>query len=170
MTAWHKTILAAKRPLRVKLRRYDFARQVFAGRGRRICDDRPVVSRFAYLRDRLFWLGVALYALNRWWLKPHFHTAFLRGYFNDLWLIACALPPLLWLHRRLGLRGHDLPPTFAEITFHFVVWSAVCEGIAPHWIKRATGDWWDVAAYGVGALIAGLWWNRKLLRNRWHEL
>ena len=30
-------------------------------------------------------------------------------------------------------------------------------------MRRATGDPWDVAAYAVGGLLAGLWWQR----DRW---
>src|SRR5439155_1017652 len=41
-------------------------------------------------------------AAHRWGLKPRLHSLFLHGYFNALFLIPCALPPILWLHRRFG--------------------------------------------------------------------
>ena len=44
------------------------------------------------LRDPLFLVAFAAYALNRWVLKPHTHSVFIHGYFNDLWLIPAALP------------------------------------------------------------------------------
>jgi hypothetical protein len=54
------------------------------------------VKIFCYYRDGLFVLCCLLYAVNRWVVSPHAHSAFLRGHFNDLLLIPCALP----------LRGH----------------------------------------------------------------
>lgn len=90
----------------------------------------------------------------------------MRNHFNDLWMIPCALPPLLWLYRRLGLRQHDRPPEVSEMVFHLVFWSLFCEGLGPFLVPRSTGDPWDVAAYSAGALVAGLWWRRRsLFRN-----
>ena len=106
---------------------------------------------FHYLRDPLFLLGCAAYTLNRWLIKPHTHTGFFHSYFNDVWLIPCALPPILWLHRRFGLRSHDNAPTFSEIAPHLVFWSVLFEWIGPKF---------DALAYAVGAMRAGLWWYR----------
>ena len=119
------------------------------------------MRRFRYLRDPLFLTGCAAYAINRWLIKPHVHTGFLHSQFNDLWLIPCALPPVLWLHRRLGLRAPDHAPTFYEITFHLVFWSALFEWIGPKFVPHTTGDPADVLAYVVGAILAGLWWHRE---------
>jgi hypothetical protein len=99
----------------------------------------------------------ALYALNRWILKPRLHSSFLHSHFNDLLLIPAALPLVLWLQRRLGLRSHDGPPEAPEIALHFVVWSVMAEGIAPL-LVQATGDWRDVLSYAAGALVSGAWW------------
>jgi hypothetical protein len=121
---------------------------------------------FRYLRDPLFLFGCAAYALNRWLLKPHLHSTFLHSYFNDLFLIPCALPPLLLLQRWLKLRSHDGPPTAGEIGFQLVVWSILFEWIGPHIMPHAVGDPWDVVAYAVGGLFAGLWWNWRPLRLR----
>lgn len=124
------------------------------------------VKPFGYLRDRLFLLGCLLYALNRWGLKPRLHIAFLHDHFNDSLLIACALPPLLYLHRLLKLRSHDRPPTPAEIGWHLVFWSVLFEVIGPRILPHATGDPWDVVAYVVGGILAGLWWQRSRLLHR----
>jgi hypothetical protein len=91
-------------------------------------------------------------------------NAFMRGHFDDLLLIPCALPLLLLAQRGLGLRTHDQPPSASEISFHLVVWSILFEVIGPHLIRRATGDPRDVVAYVSGGILAGLWWNRKRLR------
>ncbi len=121
------------------------------------------MTRFRYLREPLFILGCALYALNRFWWKPHCHSAFLHSYFNDLLLIPCALPPLLFLHRRLKLRTHDQPPTFLELAGHLLVWSFLFEIVGPHFIHHTTGDLWDIAAYCAGGLVAFFWWQRGAL-------
>ena len=123
-----------------------------------------VVSRFAYLRDGGFLAASAAYALNRWLLKPLLPSPFLRGYCNDLLLIPAALPVVLWLQRLLGLRRHDRAPTWSEIAVHLAVWSLICEGIGPTWLHRGTADPWDLAAYAVGGLAAGLWWHRPAPR------
>jgi hypothetical protein len=118
-----------------------------------------VSARFRYCGDTLFLAASALYAINRWLVKPHTSSPFLRGHFNDLLLIPCALPPLLWLHRTLGMRTHDAPPTAGEIATHVVIWSLVCEVIGPAFLPR-TGDIWDVCAYAAGACMAAAWWMR----------
>jgi hypothetical protein len=118
---------------------------------------------FLYLRDPLFLLGCAAYALNRWLLKPHLPSIFLHSHFNDLWLIPCALPPVLLIQRWFKLRSHDGPPMPGEILFQLIVWSILFEAIAPHFWSRFTGDPRDVVAYAAGGLLAGLCWHR----HRW---
>jgi hypothetical protein len=138
-----------------------FVRQTPARRGSRINPPGLAVKGFQYLRDPLFLGGCVLYALNRWLLKPHLHQVFLNAWFNDLLLIPCALPPLLWMHRLLKLRGHDAPPSAAEIGLHLAFWSLLFEWWGPHLFRHATGDWLDVAAYVVGGIAAWGWWNRN---------
>ena len=127
------------------------------------------MERFRYGADPLCLLCCAAYVLNRWLLKPHWHSAFLHGYFNDLLLIPCALPPLLWLQRRFSLRQHDRPPQGAEVLFHLVVWSLLFELVGPQLVKHATGDPLDVAAYAVGGLFAFAWWNWSRESRARHE-
>jgi hypothetical protein len=119
------------------------------------------MKRFGYWHDPLCLICCALYGLNRWGLKPSVHSAFLRGQFDDLLLIPCALPVVLWMQRWLRLRNHDLPPTWGEIGFHIVVWSILFEAIGPH-IMRVTGDPLDVLAYAVGGAAAGCIWQGVL--------
>ena len=130
------------------------------------------MKKFRYLADGLFLICCSLYALNRWLLKPHLHSAFLHDHFDDLLLMPCALPPLLLLQRWLRLRTDDGAPAFGEITLYFFVWSILFELIGPHLLRRATGDPWDVAAYAVGGILAGFWWQRDQLLRSWtaHEL
>lgn len=121
------------------------------------------MTGFSYLRDRLFLLTCGLYALNRWLLRPRVHSPFLHDHFNDVLLIPCALPPLLLMQRWLKLRLDDRPPTAGEIALYLVVWSVLFEVIGPHIMPWTVGDAWDVAAYVVGGVLAGLWWNRRRL-------
>ena len=123
------------------------------------------MKSFAFHRDPLFGIGCAAYALNRWVFKPLFATPFLHSHFNDLWLIPCALPLILWIHRRLGWRG-SAPPTFAEVTGHLLLWSFLFEIIGPHLLPHVTGDYWDMACYWSGGLVAWVWWNRFRLWPR----
>jgi hypothetical protein len=113
------------------------------------------------MRDALFLLGCVAYIVNRWLIKPHFHTGIFHSQFNDLWLIPCGLPPILWLHRKLGLRSHDDAPCFTEISCHLVFWSILFEWIGPRIVTHAVGELADVFAYVVGAIISALWWNRE---------
>jgi len=113
--------------------------------------------RFGYVFDPLFLLCCALYAANRWWIKPHCHIEFFHSWFNDCLLIPCALPPLLLMHRVLGLRPRWAMPTFGEIAAHWAGWSVLFEVIGPH-IMRTVGDPWDAVAYAGGAVVAaGVW-------------
>lgn len=122
------------------------------------------MKQFGYWRDPLFLLCCALYALNRWALKPYLPSGFLHGQFNDLLLIPCALPLVLWLQRQIGLRRHDAPPRFREIGFHLAVWSVLFELVGPRFLP-VTGDPLDVLAYFAGGALAAVWWNRPVLRR-----
>jgi hypothetical protein len=119
------------------------------------------MQRFNYMRDPLFLVGCVAYVVNRWLIKPHFHAGFLHSQFNDLWLVPCALPPILWLHRRLGLRSHDDAPRFSEIFCHLVFWSLLFEWIGPKIVPHAVGELADIFAYAGGAILTALWWNRE---------
>lgn len=99
-----------------------------------------------------------MYLGARLWLRAIFPGGFWHNQFTDLLLIPAALPIILWLQRRIGLRCHDSRPTWTEVALHLVVWALAAELIAPHLFATATGDWRDVAAYAAGAVVAGGWW------------
>lgn len=117
------------------------------------------MNRFRYGRDPLCLVACAGYSLNRWLLPLAWKGTFLRGYFSDTLLIPAALPLLLWIQRRAGLRTADNRPDWREILLHLTVWSIAAEIIAPHYFTHATGDPWDFAAYAGGALLSGLIWH-----------
>ena len=116
------------------------------------------MKRFRYTVDPLCLTAATCYAANRWIVPAALKGPFLRGYFADVLLIPAALPLMLWLQRRMGLRSHDAPPSRREVWSHVLVWSVAAELVAPFLFGRATGDWWDVAAYAAGAVIAMYFW------------
>jgi len=117
------------------------------------------MKRFGYVRDPVCLVACTCYAANRWLIPIALKGIFLRGYFSDVLLIPAALPPVLRLHRWLGLRAGDAPPRWGEIALHVAVWSVAAELVAPHFFHRATGDPWDVVAYAGGAIVSGLLWH-----------
>lgn len=125
---------------------------------------------YRFYNDPIFIIGCIAYALNRWCFKPLIPLEFLHSYFNDLWLIPCALPPVLWLHSRLGLRPRDTPPSVSEVALHLVGWSIICEWIGPRLITHATADPMDILAYAIGGLVAVLWWSRDAVYADPHPL
>lgn len=118
------------------------------------------MNRFRYALDPLCLAAGVAYLIGRGWLRPRFPGSFWDYHFTDLLLIPAALPVLLWAQRRLGLRAHDAPPSWAEIGLHLAVWSIAAELVAPLAFHSATGDWRDVLAYTTGAILAGAWWSR----------
>ena len=117
------------------------------------------MSRFAYARDPLCLAACAIYVVNRVWLRAHVGGPFLTGQCNDLLLIPAALPLVLWIQRRLGLRPDDRPPAWREIGVHLAAWTLAAEVVMPQFTARATADWRDAIAYGAGALVSGVWWH-----------
>jgi hypothetical protein len=117
------------------------------------------MKRFGYMRDPLCVVACLLYLVNRCWLRQDLGGVFMSGHFNDLLLIPAALPLVLWVQRKLGVRAHDQRPRWQEIGMHVAVWTMAAEIVTPLFTQRATADWRDAIAYAVGALAAGTWWN-----------
>lgn len=116
--------------------------------------------RFRYALDPLCLAACALYALNRWVLKPAFPAStFLHGHLADVLLIPAALPLVLWLQRRLAVRTHDATPSVGEVAMHLVVWAILAEGVGPFFLHQGTADGWDIAAYSAGAVASSVWWS-----------
>lgn len=120
-----------------------------------------LTKKFSGLRDPFFLGCCALYAMNRFLIKPQVAGGFFHNWFNDLLFIPCALPILLAVHRALGLRKHDGPPTAVEVFSHLAGWAVLVEVIGSRLLHRGTTDPLDVLAYALGALAAMLWWRRE---------
>lgn len=121
-----------------------------------------MARRFRYAADPVCLTAIAAYLLNRAVLAPLCADAlpFLRTHFADLLLVPAALPLLLWLQRRAGLRTHDAPPTPGEIASVTALWAVLFEAVLPALLGRGISDPLDVIAYAVGALVAALMWSR----------
>jgi ubiquinone/menaquinone biosynthesis C-methylase UbiE len=140
--------------------------KVAIGHRCRLGDNRASVRPFRYLLDPLCLSACLLYAVNRWLIAPLCAWPFLHEHFNDLLLIPAALPPILGLQRWIGLRKRNAPPTLAEIFSHLFIWSLISELVGPLVFAGPVADVLDVVAYSAGALVAGVWWNRKSLVSR----
>jgi hypothetical protein len=123
---------------------------------------------FAYLADKTFLAACFLYAANRFWGKPYFGHSFnfLRSHFDDCLLIPAALPPLLYVFHRLGLRRDDSPPSLREVAEWTLLWAVTFEWVFPRFLGRGIGDWRDVIAYAVGGLVSWLLWKGSLQTPR----
>lgn len=118
--------------------------------------------RFGYLHDPLFLLSLALYAINRWLIKPHVEGGFFHSHLNDLICIPFLVPPMLFCARRLGLRHHDDIPQVHEIIVPLVIWSILFEIVyprLPYWNRWATSDHRDILFYALGGLGATVLWS-----------
>ena len=119
-------------------------------------------QRFGYLTDKTFLAACCLYAANRFWGKPLLGDSlpFLRTHFDDFLLIPAALPPLLYVFRKLGLRCDDSQPRLREVAEWTLVWSFAFEWAFPRFLLKGVADWRDVLAYAAGALVSWLLWRR----------
>ena len=118
--------------------------------------------RFLFLRDPLFLGSVALYFLNRGFLKAEFpENLFLHGYLTDVLCLPVWVPFMVWGMRKLGLRDES-PPRWSEILVPLVFWSLMFE----FWLPQTTvfgrfsrGDPFDIMAYAAGGIAAFLVWK-----------
>jgi hypothetical protein len=111
--------------------------------------------------DPICLLAIALFVVNRWWLKPAgVAPTFTHGYVNDLLCLPIFVPLSLLMQRWVRLRRHDRPPLAWEIVQHWIVFSVTFELIVPRLPGfRSTADAWDVVAYLVGAAVAWIGWH-----------
>ena len=103
---------------------------------------------------------MACYGLHRCWQTVFPDSGWMDRYWNDLWMLPCALPLILSLYSALGLREPATPPSGTEIFWHGVLWGLMAEFMGPLYFKHAVGDLWDLVAYAVGGIV---------LFYRWHH-
>lgn len=118
--------------------------------------------RFRYIADPVCIASVALYAVNRWFLKPNgIGGVFTAGYLNDVLCLPLFLPLILFVQRVVRLRNHDGYPLAWEVLQHWLVFSVVFEVVIPRFPQyyRSTADPLDVVAYFAGGLVSWLYWT-----------
>jgi hypothetical protein len=117
---------------------------------------------FRYLADPVCIASLVLYAINRFYLKPH-HIGgwFTHGYLNDVLCLPLFVPMILRVQRLIGLRRHDGYPRGWEILQHWAAFSIVFQLILPRYPKTFTtaGDHWDMLAYATGGIMAWTCWR-----------
>ena len=118
---------------------------------------------FRYCLDPIALCAMGIYLFNRFVIRSSNwgDIPFVREHLNDLLCLPIFLPAVLLVHRGMGLRRHDGPPSRFEILYHLVIWSIIFEGIAPSMtnVYQTTADPLDVVAYVAGALAAGMMWG-----------
>ncbi len=86
---------------------------------------------FAYLRDPLFLSCFSVYWVHRYMAAHGVSTPLLSSHLNDLICIPFWVPIMLWIERRIGVRGHDEPPNALEIVIPLVVIAVAFEVVIP---------------------------------------
>jgi hypothetical protein len=124
--------------------------------------------QFLYLRDPVFLFSLFAFWANRGLLQPLTKSGLFHTSLNDLICIPFWVPLMLWVMRRLHLRGHDGPPRWYEILTSLIWWSFVLEW----WVPRSSpfrgltvADPLDVVSYAVGALFAAMFWRWRYRKS-----
>ncbi|HEX5243833.1 MAG TPA: hypothetical protein VFW23_11275 [Tepidisphaeraceae bacterium] len=118
--------------------------------------------KFHFFGDPICLASMIIYAVNRWYFKPHhIGGAFTQGYVNDLLCLPLFLPLILGVQRLIGLRKHDAPPRMWEVVQHAIIFSILFEVILPRYPRQfhTTADPWDAVAYLVGGVCAWMGWK-----------
>lgn len=111
------------------------------------------------LKDPFWMVSIACYAFHKCWQLVSPGSGWMDHYWNDLWMLPCALPMILSLYVVLGLREPTACPTWAEILWHGVLWGLMAEFVGPLLFKHSVGDPWDLLAYAVGGVVFFCRWH-----------
>jgi hypothetical protein len=117
--------------------------------------------QFRYLADPVCMAALALYAINRFYLKPH-HIGgwFTHGYFNDVLCLPLFVPVILYVQHLAGVRRHRQFPRVWEVLQACAAFVLVFQVITPRFpqVFITAGDPYDILAYLAGGGIAwGCW-------------
>jgi hypothetical protein len=122
---------------------------------------------FRYLADPVCVGSLVLFAINRFYWKPH-HIGgwFTHGYLNDVLCLPLFLPIILRGQTVLRLRAHDGPPRMWEVLQHWIIFSVVFEVVLPRFPQTfdTIADPFDVVAYLVGGAIAYCCWHCRRVK------
>jgi hypothetical protein len=112
----------------------------------------------------LFVVAIVAYAANRWGMKPRWPgNVFLQNYFNDLWMMPCAVPAWCWGCEALKIRAPFQRARSREIVALLVLWSVLFEVMGPRFLHHGVADVRDVIAYATGAFLTAAVMNLEAL-------
>lgn len=105
-------------------------------------------------RRQVFWVSFVLFVVHQLLQKGFsIHLPFLHAYLDPFLSMPIVLGLLDWERtRRHGWR--PLQPWEIAVTALLLI--LLFEWAFPIWNPAFTADWWDVPAYGAGALLYGL--------------
>ena len=123
---------------------------------------------FGYISDPLFVLCIVIYITNKWIIlgSGSVVNTFQLNYLNDVLLVPCCIPILLYFVDRLGHRVAT-PPTITEIVVCLILWSVILEYVGPKFLSRGTADPLDVVAYWSGGIVSWFLWKTFPLSWGW---
>ena len=129
------------------------------------------MKNYSPLRDALWLASVALFVLNRYWIKPNFDGWFWHSSLNDVLCLPVWMPICAWVFAKLKLRD-NAPPRPLEIAVCLLFWSCVFEIWLPQtdvFGRFAPGDPFDILAYAVGGVVGWVWWQTIFGHKRRQE-
>jgi hypothetical protein len=130
----------------------------------------PVEPRgaFGYWRDPVFLVCLAIYVVNRLFIKPNLHhySPLFHGHLNDTLTVPVALPIYLLVYRWIRFRPDDEPPRWWEVLPHVVVWMVFFEWFGPLYLHRGVADPIDAWCIAGGGLAAWVLWQRDWLMRK----
>jgi hypothetical protein len=116
-------------------------------------------------KRQLFWVSLLLFAVHQLLQKGFgIHLPFLHAYLDPFLAMPIILGVFDW--ERRWRYGAD-PLRIWEVGVATLVFSILFEWGFPRWDPRFTADWYDVLAYGLGAVVyvwAGV--SSKVAGNR----
>lgn len=118
--------------------------------------------RYKFLLDPIFLISILLYSINKSLLIFTSYLnkiSLLTGYFNDLLLIPCVLPLLIFIINKLGFRSYKYSPQTSEVIITISIVVIICEFIGPFILIKGTYDLVDILAYSLGGLISLILWK-----------
>ncbi len=116
---------------------------------------------YCFWKDKLFLISSLIYFFNTYYLKHLIKVDFFQNYLNDILLIPCALPPLIYLYVKLKLRNQKSFPTTLEVFSFFIFSSFVFECLGPKYLNKGVADYFDILAYAIGGIISNYFWNKN---------
>jgi hypothetical protein len=124
---------------------------------------------YKYYRDPVFVISIISYSINKLLLISHrsFESSFMKNYFNDIFVVPCLLPILIYCIARMKLRNKYSGPLLIEIFLFVSVISLTCEILGPFFLNKGVYDPNDIIAYLLGGMISWFIWRYSVVSYRY---